>query len=169
MIPIILLGEKDDSAVCDALYLQLNQNCAKVSEKDFWWNQHADFLLADSVQTNFLDAGGGLVILKESFCRHHAPKHLLHATCIFLSQCSQAAEFASECGLACLACGGSFDALSFSSMKEQMVLSVQKEIRRLDGTQAAAGDFPLSLKAGQEQDSNSLLLCAAALLMIHRL
>ena len=86
MIPIILLGEKDDSAVCDALYLQLNQNCAKVSEKDFCWNQHADFLLADSVQTNFLDAGGGLVILKESFCRQHAPKHLLHATCIFLSQ-----------------------------------------------------------------------------------
>ena len=112
MIPIILLGEKDDSAVCDALYLQLNQNCAKVSEKDFCWNQHADFLLADSVQTNFLDAGGGLVILKESFCRHHAPKHLLHATCIFLSQCNQAAGFASECGLACLACGGSFDALS---------------------------------------------------------
>ena len=146
MIPIILLGEKDDSAVCDALYLQLNQNCAKVSEKDFCWNQHADFLLVDSVQTNFLDAG-----------------------CIFLSQCSQAAEFALECGLACLACGGSFDALSFSSMKEQMVLSVQKEIRRLDGTQAAAGDFPLSLKAGQEQDSNSLLLCATALLMIHRL
>lgn len=169
MIPIILLGEKDDSAVGDALYLQSNQNCAKVSEKDFCWNQHADFLLVDSVQTNFLDAGGGLVILKESFCRQHAPKHLLHATCIFLSQCSQAAEFALECGLACLACGGSFDALSFSSMKEQMVLSVQKEIRRLDGTQAAAGDFPLSLKAGQEQDNNSLLLCAAALLMIHRL
>ena len=64
----MLLGEKDDSAVCDALYLQLNQNCAKVSEKDFCWNQHADFLLVDSVQTNFLDAGGGLVILKESFC-----------------------------------------------------------------------------------------------------
>lgn len=169
MIPIILLGEKDDNAVCDALYLQLKQSCIKIGKNDFCWNPCADFLLADCVQTDFLDAGGGLVILKESFCRQHAPKHLLHATCIFLSRCSQAAEFASECGLACLACGGSFDALSFSSMKEQMVLSVQREIRRLDGTQAAAGDFPLSLKAGQEQDSNSLLLCAAALLMIHRL
>ena len=88
-----------------------------------------------------LDAGGGLVVLKESFESADAPAHLLHASCIVPFGHPAAEEFVRACGLPSVYCGGSGGDLTLSSAQEQTVLTLQRQLRRLDGTEVAAGDF----------------------------
>ena len=102
-------------------------------------------LLLDLPSPAHLDAGGGLVVLKESFASADAPAHLLHASCIVPFGHPAAEEFVRACGLPSVYCGGSGGDLTLSSAQEQTVLTLQRQLRRLDGTEVAAGDFVTAL------------------------
>ena len=111
-----------------------------------------------------LDAGGGLVVLKESFESADAPAHLLHASCIVPFGHPAAEEFVRACGLPSVYCGGSGGDLTLSSAQEQTVLTLQRQLRRLDGTEVAAGDFVTALP--EQLSPCEQLCCAAVLLML---
>lgn len=164
MIPIVLLGEKEDKAIFCALKKALKGRCGWFAENDFCWEARADVLLMDAPPMCLLDAGGGIVVFKESFCAHCIPKHLLHTRCVLPSNIRAAQEFAVDCGLPVVSCGGQFDTLTVSSMQEQTVLTVQKSFQRLDGSEVAAGDFTVQLP--EYLSANELLCCAAVLLLL---
>lgn len=69
MIPVILLGDSGDNQLCAALQGLLRQRCGWHVDGEFFWQANADVLLLDLPFPAHLDAGGGLVVLKESFER----------------------------------------------------------------------------------------------------
>lgn len=163
MIPVILLGDPKETKLCAALRVLLRHRCGWCAAGDFFWSGQADILLVDRPAPFHLDAGGGLVILKESFCKQDSPAHLLHAQCIFSCGHPPAQELVARCGLPALCCGGQGD-LILSSAQEQTVLTLQRQLVRLDGEEIPAGDLitvlPESLSPCEQ------LLCAATLLLL---
>ncbi len=131
---------------------------------EFFWQTDADVLLLDLPSPAHLDAGGELVVLKESFESADAPAHLLHASCIVPFGHPAAEEFVRACGLPSVYCGGSGGDLTLSSAQEQTVLTLQRQLRRLDGTEVAAGDFVTALP--EQLSPCEQLCCAAVLLML---
>ena len=115
MIPVILLGDSGDSQLCRALQGLLRQRCGWHVDGEFFWQANADVLLLDLPFPAHLDAGGGLVVLKESFESADAPAHLLHASCIVPFGHPAAEEFVRACGLPSVYCGGSGGDLTLSS------------------------------------------------------
>ena len=86
MIPIILLGEARDRHLLDALRSLLGERCAWQTREGIFWKGGAAVMLLDLPASSWVDAGGGLVVLKESFLLQHLPEHLLHARCILPDQ-----------------------------------------------------------------------------------
>ena len=164
MIPVILLGGSGDNQLCAALQGLLRQRCGWHVDGEFFWQADADVLLLDLPFPAHLDAGGGLVVLKESFESADAPAHLLHASCIVPFGHPTAEEFVRACGLPSVYCGGSGGDLTLSSAQEQTVLTLQRQLRRLDGTEVAAGDFVAALP--EQLSPCEQLCCAAVLLML---
>lgn len=82
VIPIILLGEARDRHLLDALRSLLGERCAWQTREGIFWKEGAAVMLLDLPASSWVDAGGGLVVLKESFLPQHLPEHLLHARCI---------------------------------------------------------------------------------------
>ena len=140
MIPVILLGDSGDSQLCRVLQGLLRHRCGWHVDGEFFWQANADVLLLDQPSPAHLDAGGGLVVLKESFESADAPAHLLHASCIVPFGHPAAEEFVRACGLPSVYCGGS------------------------DGTEVAAGDFVTALP--EQLSPCEQLCCAAVLLML---
>ena len=151
VIPVILLGDSGDSQLCRALQGLLRQRCGWHVDGEFFWQANADVLLLDLPFPAHLDAGGGLVVLKESFESADAPAHLLHASCIVPFGHPAAEEFVRACGLPSVYCGGSGGDLTLSSAQE-------------DGTEVAAGDFVTALP--EQLSPCEQLCCAAVLLML---
>ena len=164
MIPVILLGDSGDSQLCRALQGLLRQRCGWHVDGEFFWQADADVLLLDLPSPAHLDAGGGLVVLKENFESADAPAHLLHASCIVPFGHPAAEGFVRACGLPSVYCGGSGGDLTLSSAQEQTVLTLQRQLRRLDGTEVAAGDFVTALP--EQLSPCEQLCCAAVLLML---
>ena len=79
VIPIILLGEARDRHLLDALRSLLGERCAWQTREGIFWKEGAAVMLLDLPASSWVDAGGGLVVLKESFLPQHLPEHLLHA------------------------------------------------------------------------------------------
>ena len=164
VIPVILLGDSGDNQLCAALQGLLRHRCGWHVDGEFFWQADADVLLLDLPFPAHLDAGGGLVVLKESFESADAPAHLLHASCIVPFGHPAAEEFVRACGLPSVYCGGSGGDLTLSSAQEQTVLTLQRQLRRLDGTEVAAGDFVTALP--EQLSPCEQLCCAAVLLML---
>lgn len=164
MTPIILLGEGEERHLLAALRELLRHRCGWCAGGEFFWQADADVLLLEAPAPARLDAGGGLVVLGESFSSLCAPAHLLHASCILPSGHPAAEEFVRGCGLPGIFCGGSGGDLTLSSTQEQTVLTLQRQLRRLDGAEVAAGDFVTSLPEGLSPCEQ--LCCAAVLLML---
>ena len=102
VIPIILLGEARDRHLLDALRSLLGERCAWQTREGIFWKEGAAVMLLDLPASSWVDAGGGLVVLKESFLPQHLPEHLLHARCILPDQGGEALL---RCGLPCIRCG----------------------------------------------------------------
>ena len=102
VIPIILLGEARDRHLLDALRSLLGERCAWQTREGIFWKEGAAVMLLDLPASSWVDAGGGLVVLKESFLLQHLPEHLLHARCILPDQGGEALL---RCGLPCIAQG----------------------------------------------------------------
>ena len=145
MIPVILLGDSGDNQLCAALQGLLRHRCGWHVDGEFFWQANAD-------------------VLKESFESADAPAHLLHASCIVPFGHPAAEEFVRACGLPSVYCGGSGGDLTLSSAQEQTVLTLQRQLRRLDGTEVAAGDFVTALP--EQLSPCEQLCCAAVLLML---
>lgn len=90
VIPIILLGEARDRHLLDALRSLLGERCAWQTREGIFWKEGAAVMLLDLPASSWVDAGGGLVVLKESFLLQHLPEHLLHARCILPDQGGEA-------------------------------------------------------------------------------
>ncbi len=164
MIPVILLGECQDCVISNTLQRVLNDRCTVLSSEKFYSRNNAQVLLADLPKLQNIDAGNGLVVLKESFCSKFYPEHLLHASCIYSSHMPSAMEFVQRCGLPSVSCGGQFDTLVLSSTREQTVVTLQHDLKRWDGTQVVAGDFAVHL--AQQLNAYETLACTAVMLML---
>ena len=121
VIPIILLGEARDRHLLDALRSLLGERCAWQTREGIFWKEGAAVMLLDLPASSWVDAGGGLVVLKESFLPQHLPEHLLHARCILPDQGGEALL---RCGLPCIRCGDTGE-LRMSSTQEDAVVYVQ--------------------------------------------
>lgn len=164
MIPVVLLGDKTDRKLYLALRQLLAGRCSTSGTEGFCWKSDADVLLVEQTEGTRLDVGGGLIVVRENFLPQHAPAHLLHAQYVIVPNTDQARRFAAGCGLPVLSCGGRFDSLSFASTQEQTVLTLQQDVRLVDGQKLPAGDYPAELAA--ELEGSDLLLCAAVLLLL---
>lgn len=96
MIPVILLGEARDRHLLDALRSLLGERCAWQTREGIFWKADAKVLLLELSASSWVDVGGGLVVLKESFLPKHLPEHLLHARCILPDRGGEALV---QCGL----------------------------------------------------------------------
>lgn len=164
MIPVVLLGDQTDRKLYLALRRLLAGRCGTIGADGFCWKEEADILLVEQAGGSRVDAGGGLIVVRENFLMQHAPAHLLHAQYVIVPNTDQARRFATGCGLPVLGCGGHFDSLSFASTQEQMVLTLQQDLQRMDGQKLPAGDYPAELAV--ELEGSELLLCAAVLLLL---
>ena len=160
VIPIILLGEARDRHLLDALRSLLGERCARQTREGIFWKEGAAVMLLDLPASSWVDAGGGLVVLKESFCCNicqsicctqgascpiRAEKHCCDADCP-----ASAAETQGNCG--CPA-------------RRRMRSFVYKP-RWLDWTAAALhrGEHLFSLPSNLS--AYEMLCCAAVLLLL---
>ena len=135
MIPGILLGEARDRHLLDALRSLLGERCAWQTREGIFWKEGAAVMLLDLPASSWVDAGGGLVVLKESFLLQHLPEHLLHARCILPDRGGEALV---QCGLPCIRCGDTGE-LRMSSTQENAVVCVHTPLARLGGSCLAQG------------------------------
>lgn len=117
-------------------------------------------LLLDLPASSWVDAGGGLVVLKESFLPKHLPEHLLHARCILPDRGGEALL---PCGLPCIRCGDTGE-LRMSSTQEGAVVCVQTPLTRLDGSCIPPGEHLFALPP--DLSVYEMLCCAAVLLLL---
>lgn len=160
MIPVILLGEARDRHLLDALRSLLGERCAWQTREGIFWKEGAAVMLLDLPASSWVDAGGGLVVLKESFLLQHLPEHLLHARCILPDQGGEALL---RCGLPCIRCGDTGE-LRMSSTQENAVVCVQTPLARLDGSCIAQGEHLFALPSNLS--AYEMLCCAAVLLLL---
>ena len=165
MIPLFLLGSPEDTSCADLLS-RIFPHCGRKDTTKVLWEKNAEIFLMDGFSPAYLDAGGGIVIFKESFSEKYAPRHLLHGYCIIPSKNSPAQKLVQQSGLPVITCGGSFDTLSLSCMQEQTILTLREDIPSLDGTILSAGDFPLDFGC---HDLYASLSCGAVLLLMGKL
>ena len=107
-----------------------DRRCAWQTREGIFWKEGAAVMLLDLPASSWVDAGGGLVVLKESFLLQHLPEHLLHARCILPDRGGEALV---QCGLPCIRCGDTGE-LRMSSTQENAVVCVQTPLARLDGS-----------------------------------
>ena len=117
-------------------------------------------MLLDLSASSWVDVGGGLVVLKESFLPKHLPEHLLHARCILPDRGGEALV---QCGLPCIRCGDTGE-LRMSSTQENAVVCVQTPLARLDGSCIAQGEHLFALPSNLS--AYEMLCCAAVLLLL---
>lgn len=160
VIPVILLGEEEDRHLPNALYRLLGERCARQERKGIFWKEGAAVLLLDLPASSWVDAGGGLVVLKESFLPKHLPEHLLHARCILPDRGGEALL---PCGLPCIRCGDTGE-LRMSSTQEGAVVCVQTPLTRLDGSCIPPGEHLFALPP--DLSVYEMLCCAAVLLLL---
>ena len=165
MIPLFLLGSPEDTSCADLLF-RLFPHCGQITPEIMRWEKEMELLLLDGFSPDYLDAGGGIVIFKESFSLKYAPRHLLHGRCIIPADHPQAQTYVQKSGLPVITCGGSFDTLSLSCMQEQTILTLHREITALDGTSLSPGEFPLDFDCHNLYAS---LSCGAVLLLLGKL
>lgn len=147
MIPLFFLGDPSDLALSQSISTLLLQNHASLSPQKFSWNPRSQVFVIDGICPDYLDAGGGIIILKESFSAHFAPRHLLHANCIIPEGHPQALSFIKESGLPYFDCGSSFSSLSLSCAEEQTFVTLRNSLQTLNGNLVPAGDFSLNVPA----------------------
>ena len=167
MIPIVLLGKKDDNEIAQALRCVFPRFCGLTDSKNFFWEPEFPFFLLDSVSPDYLDAGGGIVIFKESFTLEDAPVHLLHANCIVPGSHQPACDFVRQSGLPMITCGGGFQTLNLSCMQEQTFLNLSCGLNTLNGSMIPAGEIPLNLP--RHFSLYPTLCCGAVLLLLGKL
>lgn len=164
MLPIVLLGNPQEEHLGRVLASLLG--CSRLCQGELFCHPRSELLVLDSPQVRRLDAGGGIVLLKENFEQTDAPDHLLHARCILPDGAPEAQQLIQRCGLPGISCGGSRGMLTLSSTQEQTVLTLQQRLQRLDGGWTAEGDFSLDLP--RQLSAYELLGCAAVLLLLGR-
>lgn len=160
MIPVILLGEEQDRRLLDALRSLLGNACGWQEREGIFCREGASVMLFHLPASSWVDAGGGLVVLKENFLPKHLPEHLLHARCILPDR---GAEELLQCGLPCIRCGDAGE-LRMSSTQERAVVCVQSPLARLDGSCIAQGEHSLELPLNLSV--YEMLCCAAVLLLL---
>lgn len=165
VLPIILLGNPREEHLGRVLSALLG--CSRLCRGELFCQPGSELLVVDSPRVRRLDAGGGIVLLKENFEQTDAPNHLLHAHCILPDGVQAAQQFVQRCGLPGISCGGSAGMLTLSSTQEQTVLTLQRKLKRLDGGWIAEGDFSPDLP--RQLTAYELLGCAAVLLLLGRL
>lgn len=80
VLPIILLGNPREEHLGRVLAALLG--CSRLCRGELFCQPGSELLVVDSPGARRLDAGGGIVLLKEDFEQTDAPNHLLHAHCI---------------------------------------------------------------------------------------
>lgn len=171
MIPIVFLGEKKHSSLVRHMREKLGEQSVFLSEEGFFVGEESNYFLVCTKTFPFLDAGGGVIVLEESFSLQDAPAHLLRATCIYPSRNKEAQILVKESGLDKISCGDCFDTVVLSGNREQTVVTLQRNIRALNGSVIEAGDFPLTESSFEEEGSMSvyeLLAYTAIMILIGR-
>lgn len=159
MIPVILLGEARDRHLLDALRSLLGERCAWQTREGIFWKADAKVLLLELSASSWVDVGGGLVVLKESFLPKHLPEHLLHARCILPDRGGEALVNA-DCPASARRHRGTADV----QHAENAVVCVQTPLARLDGSCIAQGEHLFALPSNLS--AYEMLCCAAVLLLL---